>query len=582
MPLRLPITLLSLVSLGTFATWKTETATGAAPPSQQNRPTEPGTLTLTTERVVIFKDGYGLFVKSATATADSLGVVRTDHVPEAAVLGTFWAIPQESALKSTIAEWVETVKTKNEEGSCLSTIDLLRANIGKTLTLGRNGTNPQLTGKIIEVLDAPAAPTVTRAQLSASGIESGPYEVPLARRGGELFVIDVDEGPEKGRLVLHIGSVSSLSGKEVITHCVRGSEVATRTKRLSFDFGREAAGKAVTLRIFYFTPGVRWIPTYRVDTGNSAKAEVSLQAEILNEEEDFAHAALDLVVGVPNFKLKDAISPMSLEQALRSTLSRSMPSLMGQNMMSNAMFSQRAGERFSGNDEVEVEDTRGSVMSMAAQLGGETQQDFFVYPVKGLALKKGARAVVPLWRHSVPQRHVYTVELGNSHQTYSDQAGHQLTENKVWHRLELTDDTDMPFTTGAAMMMQGAIPLGQDLLGYTSPGGTTQVPVTIAVNMRANQIEQEVSRKQDVLTVDRRQYTLVSKKGRIQLVNKQKHKAITQVVLRSAGKIDHASHNGKVVLNEQSQVNHNSAVSWEVVLEPGQALSLTYDLALYL
>ena len=280
MPLRLPITLLGLASFGIFATYSTEAATGAAPASQQNRSTpEAGTLTLTTERVVIFKDGYGLFVKAATATADSQGVVRTDHVPEAAVLGTFWAIPQERALKSSIADWVETVKTKNEEGSCLSTQELLRANVGKTLTLGRVGANP-LTGKIIEVLDAPAVPALTRAQLTSSGIEAGPYELPLARRGGDFFVIEVADGPEQGRMVLPISYVSSLSGKEVITHCVRPSEVATRTKRLSFDFGREAAGKSVTLRIFYFTPGVRWIPTYRVDTGNGAKAELSLQAEI--------------------------------------------------------------------------------------------------------------------------------------------------------------------------------------------------------------------------------------------------------------------------------------------------------------
>jgi len=56
--------------------------------------TSPSQLTWKTDRVVIFKDGYGLLAKSGSGTADAQGDAFTDDVPDAAVLGCFWAIAE--------------------------------------------------------------------------------------------------------------------------------------------------------------------------------------------------------------------------------------------------------------------------------------------------------------------------------------------------------------------------------------------------------------------------------------------------------------------------------------------------------
>lgn len=383
---------LALVSLATVGAL-TETKMPAPSAAVTPRALDAGLLTLATERVIIFKDGYGLFVKAATGNADADGKVHTEQVPGAAVLGTFWAIPDGRPLKSTIAEWHETVRPKTEETSCLSTLELLRANEGKQVTFGLG--DKELSGKVVDVLEAPALRT--RIQPGADGT----YETELAPRGGELVAIDV---PEKGRLVMPVSSVRTLLGKDLSTSCVRPGEVATRRKRLTFDFGREAAGKAVTLKLIYFTPGVRWIPTYRVTTGSSSRAELELQGEILNEEEDFESAAVDLVVGVPSFRFKSTVSPMSLEQTLRSALSQAMPGLMNSNFaMSNASFNSRAGERLDDQDAPQAS----SVLAIAADLGAETRQDMFVYPVKSLGLKKGARAMVSLAQSRAPASPVH-------------------------------------------------------------------------------------------------------------------------------------------------------------------------------
>lgn len=560
-----------ITRLGTFAF--VLTAALSSPTSSAPTPVRPVSplatplgLALATERVVIFKDGYGLFVKSAAGVADSEGRVHTEKVPGAAVLGTFWAIPEGRALKSTIAEWHETVRPRTDEGSCLSTLELLRANEGKQITFGLS--EGPLQGKVLDVLEAPAVRPRHPEEFE------GTSEFELPPRGGELVAIELSD---KTRQVIPISSVRTLAGKELSTHCLRPGEVATRSKRLVFDFGKEAANKPVSLKLIYFTPGVRWIPTYRINTGGDAKAEVELQGEILNEEEDFENAALDLVVGVPSFKFKGTVSPMSLERTLRSALQQAMPSLMNNAFgMSNANFNNRAGERF-GTDE----SSPGDVMSLASELGAEKRQDLFVYGVKSLGLKKGARAMVSLWKNKVPQRHVYTADFGEATRTASNSGPLKLETNTVWHQLELTDDTDVPFTTGAALLMEGGLPLGQDLLAYTSPGGKTTIPITTALNLRAIQSEREVGRTDDAKEVGNSKYSLLRKKGTIALANHQKERVTMRVTLSTLGKIEKASHSGTVVLDEYDRVNNQSRVSWELTLSPGQTLDLNYELSVY-
>src|SRR6185436_4415002 len=118
----------------------------------------------------------------------------------------------------------------------------------------------------------------------------------------------------------------------------RREEVTNRHKRLTFELGaptgarkdsaeRPSPGSPVKLTIVYFTPGVRWIPTYRVGGELKTDAAINLQAELLNELEDIDGAALDLVVGVPSFRFKGVISPMSLERELRNALITAAPQL---------------------------------------------------------------------------------------------------------------------------------------------------------------------------------------------------------------------------------------------------------------
>jgi hypothetical protein len=103
------------------------------------------------------------------------------------------------------------------------------------------------------------------------GEEGGVLKRELTPRGGDFVVMD---DTEAGRMVLPIAQVQAISGKEVATQMVREEEVFSRTKRLNFDYGKELAGKEVALKLFYFTGGLRWIPTYRVSGELKDKADL--------------------------------------------------------------------------------------------------------------------------------------------------------------------------------------------------------------------------------------------------------------------------------------------------------------------
>ena len=125
-------------------------------------------LALSTERVIIFKDGYGLIVKNGKATADSRGKVFTPQVPESAILGSFWATSDKQKLLAMEAAWEEKREIRENRTACITVAELLRANAGKRVTLLLNDRRT-LSGSIVQVLDIPAS-TISAPSPAAGGV----------------------------------------------------------------------------------------------------------------------------------------------------------------------------------------------------------------------------------------------------------------------------------------------------------------------------------------------------------------------------------------------------------------------------
>jgi hypothetical protein len=541
-------------------------------------------LKLKTERVIVFKDGYSLIVKRGSAVTDKEGNMYTEQVPDAAVLGSFWAVPDKGKLKSMLASR-ETTEEKTVKGvPCTETVEILQANRGKSCKVELEK-DDVYSGTIQEVLvrkTSDSVPTVLRATLGLPE-DTADSEV-LSGISGTQFVLRT----ENGDVLLPIGQVRTLTIHDMKTSLERTVTKKKRPKRLTFRFAEP--GKRRDLLVMYFRPGMRWIPTYRIElAGQSEKklATVTLQAEILNEAEDFVDVPVDIVVGVPNFRFRDTPSPLILEQTLRRSLQEAAPQLMQQfgnnSMISNQRVSQAPRRAASG----------GGSLELPRELTAAGTQDLFVYNLPEIDFKKGQRSAVHIFTASVPYRDVYTWDLHLQRRDIEaapSGAGVRsplvLARNEVWHQLELNNTTDVPWTTGAALIMQGNQPLAQELLTYTSPKMAVRVPVTVSVDTRGTFREEETERKLKALTWDKNTYAKIDKKATLRLQNAKQVPVEAEITFRFGGRFDEISDEGKGTLDAfqkadwrdyrgSAAVNNSSSVRWSTKIQPGEVFAPT-------
>jgi hypothetical protein len=567
-------------------------------------------LRLVTERVVAFKDGYCLTIKRAQGTADAAGELYTDDVPEAAVLGSFWAQPQEGRLVSMTAGWTTARELIERELPCTQPIEILQANQGQAcrVVLQDKGEYQGTIRGVLAETTAAAVPAALREAFGLPAADDDPLAALLAdaapaqvRQAATLdtvsgghFVLTTAEGD----ILLPVGQVKTLSIQTMRTTIKRTVHRGARTKRLTFRF--EQPGREQQLRLMYFAPGLRWIPTYRVELarpGEKQLAQVNLQAEMINEHEPLSGVPVDIVVGVPNFRFRQTVSPLSLEQSLRAALSQVAPALGGnyRNDISNAMYTQRAGEfrrqaAAAGAQPEQPVDLPGELTAAAAQ-------DLFVYSLPPLNLRRGERTAVHIFSAEVPYRDVYTWDLSLKRQDIEAapsgsgvQSPLTLSKNEVWHQVELTNTTQLPWTTGAVMLMQGSQPLAQELLTYTSPSDPVRVPVTVSVETRGTFAEQETARQLNALNWDDHRYAKITKQAQLHLSNSKPLPIDVEITFRCGGRAHTATADGAVTLaafaaqdwdeyRGSPAVNNSSQVRWQASLKPGESFepAVIYD-----
>lgn len=439
-------------------------------------------LGVSTEKVIIFKDGYCMFVKRVQGATDSAGKAVIEKVPPAMVLGSFWLIPEKGA-----------------------------------------------------------TPVATARQ-----------------------------------------------------RIIPGRSQSEAEKSLLLEFGPDAANRNVELTLIYFAPGIRWIPTYRISLGDDGQADMIMQAEIINEAEDLSSVSADLVVGVPNFRFKDVVSPLSLEARLRNTLQQAAPQLMSQSY-STVLMSQRVADIPYSSDT----GTGSGAPELPSELAGGESQDLFIFNIPRLSLKMGERAAIPVNSASVPFRHLYTwdVQLTRSGVEAVPAAGKfsspvKLLKNEVWHQIEWTNTTAAPWTTGAALVMDGYLPVAQELLTYTAVGAENRLPLTVAVDIRGTYEEEEIGRDLKAIHFDKHNYVRISKKGTLSVTNHKKENVDLLITCQFGGNATKASDAGEIKVTDfknedwgtfrgSSALTGHSRIDWALTLKPGETKKVSCEYFYY-
>ncbi len=504
-----------------------------------------------TKSVAVFKNGSGFFVKSGNVKVEK-GSARIDDTINA-TFGTLWFSSNDNTITAVTSKMELVEHTKSAQAG--NTADLLKANIGKKV---------KITAKDEEPVEATIEKVDDDMVILKEANKWVHYKISYLNR------IDFLEQPKYNAV----------------------TKDNTRITRIDFKDDKES-----NLNMMYLQKGISWLPTYLVELGADKKAYITLTANLVNDAEDLDNADVSLVVGVPNFKYSNLLSPLTSNQSISEflyylTYQTATTNNLGN--LSNGITSNMAQQTvnyYAADKTAEIDDFEKSNESF--NLGGTKQEDLFFYRLNSISLKKGGRGFYTVLKEQVPFRHIYETELNANSQVggyYSNSAdldNNEQAVNKVYHSIELENTSKLPWTTGSAMVVKpiegNAGPLSQDELAYTPMKAKVCVKITQAPDIQVKDAEVETTREEKKKVVQRVSYDLVSVDASVTVKN-YKDEDVDLTVKRTVyGNLQSCSADwtSKKVVNLYRSANITNNVKWDIHLKAGEEKKITYKYQVY-
>lgn len=552
--------LFPLVAAGVFAA---ATITHAADPE----PTLP-ILKPKVKTIAAFKNGLA-FVFRAGETPLQDGWARMDQLPSA-TLGTLWiGTTSKSGPVTDVVAYKEKV---SEEAEAISMSEMLAANVGRKviLTYATGNATRSAEGTLLSVPEdrKPDENAITPQNPQPY---YGSYVPPAAQPArAELVLLRTTTSDGRSSL-LSLGK-SSVLALEVLGDAGVRAQIEKELARTKIHVGGNP--KQAEITVACLEKGIVWSPSYRINLADEKQADIELEAVFANDMEDLDDADVSFVVGYPNFSFANIVSPISLQQSVAGfvqALTSGGSSQVGRfaNVMSQSVMFNTA--RY---------DTAPDAGYAAGQpLPGEQGEDLYFYHKAGVTMKKGDRASFSVLKTTAPYEHIYQWEIPDSMNV--DDRGYRINpqskeENQVWHVLRLENKGKQPWTTAPAFALNGQLPVAQDTLTYTPPGGRSTLKLTVATDVRGEQTQTETARKQ--VNIAGHNYDEVTVTGKLKLTS-FKSKEINLLVRKALVGEVLESPDGKVakVARNLTSVNSNSEIEWEFDLPAGKDRELTYQ-----
>lgn len=450
-----------------------------------------------TKSVAIFKDGYGFFVREGKARLYN-GWAMTDFIPKATA-GSFWFYTIEPNTRVSTVRSTGRNEIRFENAAEL--VDALRHKVGVQVKVDTADASAE--GELIRVLD----------------------DMVLVKSGKDVRVVQV----------------ADIKSAQVL-----GNPLLLRV---------EGAGKLgeATVNMGYLQQGITWVPTYSLELTDSKTARITLRATISNGVEDLVGSKVYLVVGVPNFYLRNQMDPLTAHSIGISILgnARAPMGLVGASqVVSNALQAD-----FGALGEV-------SAAPASLSVPMEGLQEMYFYEADVPEVLVGDVVMSTVLADSVPYRHLFTWNADGK---------------DVFHHIVLTNKLASPLTTGPMMVLENGKPVSQDQLLYTPIGADTRVRLTQATDMRTDVTEKEIERKEPERIGDR-VFIQVTSETTLRITNHRKETAEVEVTRNVAGKVLDASDGGAIQSspNSEDAFNPSSSVKWTTKVEPGRERVLTY------
>jgi len=534
---------------------------------------------LKTSALAAFKNGLAFVLKQGNAHLDA-GMGNLEPVPDA-TLGSLWIAPNDAgvSLDQVVARRTSVLAQRN-----LTVLaDMLLANAGKVVTVVDNNQR-EYTGEIVGLKQTEESRKLGDGSRSTSPAESLSNNAALSlaqSQGSPEFLLLKSDSKLLAVCFRNIERVvlppdSTLQSPQKEEHKVLQFRVKGATDRANLTMG-------------FLEHGLGWTPSYLVSLQDDSKAQITMQAVLVNDVEDLRNTDVFFVVGVPNFGYSNVLSPMALEQSLLEFMQTAARREDLTSRYSNALTGQMTVGGVSGGDALATTSLEATI---AEALQGAQEEDLFLYGRKDVTLAQGERATYNVFSDTVNYEHLYEWNLedqsrvdgfGNALNAAGSGSDRSRQEN-VWHVLRLRNTTKFPWTSAPTLVISGTKPLAQDTLSYTPKSAKSILKLTIATDIRVSHEENEVDRQRDLQRRHNYNYDQVTVEGRLTINNYKSKEVRLSIADRVRGTIESQTDDGKSEkLAEAIAVdNPLTRLTWEVTLQGGEERVIKYRYKVWL
>ena len=159
------------------------------------------------------------------------------------------------------------------------------------------------------------------------------------------------------------------------------------------------------------------------------------------------------------------------------------------------------------------------------------------------------------------------------------------TIGDVWHALKFKNTSTMPWTTGPATIFKNDEILGQDESRYTAVGADALIKITKALDVRADQSEEEEARERGALKMYSATPThdLVTVKGTLEMQNRKGEAIKVKVTKDITGEVVGSTGDPKLAKTTKGlrDVNTHARLEWTTTIPAGKTITLTYTYKVY-
>jgi hypothetical protein len=540
------------------------------------------------KEITIFKDGHAFVLHEGKMPTDADGNVTIDYLPTP-IIGTFWAYSADANAK--LAGVVSHKRIVPVKRTALTIPELIEGNIGAKVRITEAGLAAYETTIV-------GIPTRNTEELSHADSPGSPEKLP---QRGDIVLLKF-EGGIKAVPISRIQEVTFIEEPRLQLVGEQFRDMMT----LKLDWGRGKPGQDVEVGMVYVQRGVRWIPNYRIDIDGKGNATIKLQATIINELADIEDVKAHLVIGVPKFAFENTPDPISLQQTVAQLSSHFRPDSQSAYAFSNMIMTQAEMPV----RRVDVPESGGMLDIGPDVAGSGKNEDLYIFTLEHVTLKKGQRMVVPVAEYELKYQDVFVLDLPfgpppEIRQNLNNQQQAQLAQlyhsPKVMHKIRLANNAKCPLTTAPAMILRQGRIIAQGMMTYTAVGASSDLELTVAVDIAVEKLDKETERIPDAAKWDGYSYARSNLTGTISLTNRRSDTVSLEIRRSILGQIDSASHEGLIEhlgRNEGGWMDPSSLpfwwswynwpywwyhfnavgrVSWDCELESGKSIELEYQ-----